>query len=99
MATRPSTTWKPVLTIRSSSSVRAPNGLLHITFPCQRTRRTDSRSARTVISLHEHPVLWPEDMGESMEMKNLGRDFTAYEDLGTSRLRARTENGTNNFMV
>jgi membrane dipeptidase len=40
----------------------------------------------TVISLHEHPVLWPEDMGESMEMKNLGRDFAAYEDLSSSRL-------------
>jgi len=40
----------------------------------------------TVISLHEHPVLWPENMSESMEMKTLGRDFTNYKDLSTSRL-------------
>ena len=39
-----------------------------------------------VISLHEHPVLYPEDMGESMPMKTLGRDFAAYEDLSLSRL-------------
>jgi membrane dipeptidase len=40
----------------------------------------------TLIDLHEHPVLWPEDMGEAMELQGLGRDFTAYEALSRSRI-------------
>ena len=40
----------------------------------------------TVISVHEHPTLWAEDMSESVEMKINGRDFTGYRDLSTSRL-------------
>jgi len=40
----------------------------------------------TVISLHEHPVFWAEDMSESIEMKTYGRDFTGYRDLSSSRL-------------
>jgi membrane dipeptidase len=39
-----------------------------------------------LIDLHEHPVLWPEDMGRAMEMKRYGRDFTAYEALSKSRI-------------
>ena len=39
-----------------------------------------------LIDLHEHPVLWPEDMGKAMELQGLGRDFTAYEALSRSRL-------------
>ena len=40
----------------------------------------------SVISLHEHPVLYPEDMADSMPMKNTGRDYAAYEDLSVSRI-------------
>ena len=39
-----------------------------------------------IVDLHEHPVLWPEDMGEAMELQSLGRDFAAYEALSRSRL-------------
>jgi len=39
-----------------------------------------------LVDLHEHPVLWPEDMGEAMELQHMGRDFTAYEALSRSRL-------------
>ena len=39
-----------------------------------------------IVDLHEHPVLWPEDMGQAMELQGLGRDFTAYEALSVSRL-------------
>ena len=39
-----------------------------------------------IIDLHEHPVIWPEDMAEAMELKNLGRDFTAYEALSKARI-------------
>jgi len=37
-----------------------------------------------VIDLHEHPVLWPEDMSQAMDMKRMGRDFLAYEALSIS---------------
>ena len=40
----------------------------------------------TVIDLHEHPVLYPEDMRQLPEMNNLGRMFTAYEALSISHL-------------
>lgn len=40
----------------------------------------------TLIDLHEHPVLWPEDMNQSMEFQHLGRDFVAYEALSVSGL-------------
>jgi membrane dipeptidase len=40
----------------------------------------------TVIDLHEHPVLYPEDMSELPELDHLGRQFTAYEALRTSHL-------------
>ncbi len=39
-----------------------------------------------VIDLHEHPVLYPENMKQLPEMNNLGRMFTAYEALSTSHL-------------
>jgi membrane dipeptidase len=39
-----------------------------------------------LVDLHEHPVLWPEDMTEVTEMHRLGRQFTAYEALSTSHL-------------
>jgi membrane dipeptidase len=37
-----------------------------------------------IIDLHEHPVLWPEDMSQAMELQQMGRDFTAYEALSVS---------------
>lgn len=37
-----------------------------------------------IIDLHEHPVLWPEDMSQAMEFQQMGRDFTAYEALSVS---------------
>jgi membrane dipeptidase len=39
-----------------------------------------------IVDLHEHPVLWPEDVSESMICQEYGRDFTAYEGLSKSRL-------------
>ena len=40
----------------------------------------------TLIDLHEHPVLWPEDMRDVPELHGLGRHFTAYKALSTSHL-------------
>jgi membrane dipeptidase len=39
-----------------------------------------------IIDLHEHPVLFPEDMSEVIDLQNHGREFTAYEALSTSHL-------------
>ncbi|MGD0803124.1 MAG: membrane dipeptidase [Candidatus Bathyarchaeia archaeon] len=39
-----------------------------------------------VISVHEHPVIWPEDMSQGMEQQHMGRDFMAYEALSVSGL-------------
>jgi membrane dipeptidase len=39
-----------------------------------------------LVDLHEHPVLWPEDMSQAMELQRMGRDFTAYEALSRSNL-------------
>jgi membrane dipeptidase len=37
--------------------------------------------ANTIVDLHEHPVLYPENMTQLSEVNGLGRQFTAYEDL------------------
>ncbi|MBN1681982.1 membrane dipeptidase [Candidatus Bathyarchaeota archaeon] len=37
-----------------------------------------------VIDLHEHPVLWPDDMSLAMEFNSMGRGFLAYEALSVS---------------
>jgi membrane dipeptidase len=37
-----------------------------------------------VVDLHEHPVLYPDDMVQLPEVNGLGRQFTAYEDLARS---------------
>ncbi len=39
-----------------------------------------------LISLHEHPVLFPEDISQVMEYDHMGRNFMAYEALGVSGL-------------
>jgi membrane dipeptidase len=39
-----------------------------------------------IVDLHEHPVLWPEDMSQAMELQHMGRDFTAYEALSKARI-------------
>ena len=45
-----------------------------------------------MIDLHEHPVLWPEDMEDVPELHHLGRHFTAYEALSSSNLDCVFEN-------
>ena len=39
-----------------------------------------------LIDLHEHPVYWPENMDEAMDLQHMGRDFAAYDALSTSHL-------------
>ncbi|KYK37885.1 MAG: membrane dipeptidase [Theionarchaea archaeon] len=45
-----------------------------------------------VISLHDHPVAFPEDMGEIFQYNREGRHCTAYEGLYTSCLDAVFDN-------
>jgi len=40
----------------------------------------------TLVDLHEHPVLWPDDMRDVPELHGLGRHFTAYEALSMSHI-------------
>jgi membrane dipeptidase len=48
-----------------------------------------------LIDLHEHPVLWPENMEEVPELHRLGRQFTAYDALSKSHLDCVFENMMN----
>lgn len=45
-----------------------------------------------VISLHDHPVLWTEDMSEVFDYNREGRHFAAYEALSRSCLDAVFDN-------
>ena len=45
-----------------------------------------------VISLHDHPVAWVDDMAEIFECNREGRHFAAYEGLSTSCLDAVFDN-------
>lgn len=49
----------------------------------------------TIVDLHEHPVLWPENMEDVPELHRLGRQFTAYEALSKSHLDCVLENMMN----
>jgi len=46
----------------------------------------------TVISLHDHPIIFPEDMNELFEYTREGRGFTAYAELSKSPLDAIFDN-------
>ncbi|MCD6263716.1 membrane dipeptidase [Candidatus Bathyarchaeota archaeon] len=45
-----------------------------------------------VVSMHDHPVLFPEDMSQLVEYQREGREFLAYEDLSRSCLDAVFDN-------
>lgn len=45
-----------------------------------------------VISLHDHPVAWPENVDEFLDYNKQGRQLTAYEGLSTSCLDAIFDN-------
>lgn len=52
----------------------------------EENRFEDFIEKNIIVDLHEHPVLWPEDMSEAMELQHMGRDFTAYEALSKARI-------------
>ncbi|HYU20998.1 MAG TPA: membrane dipeptidase [Chloroflexota bacterium] len=56
-------------------------------------RRVDEILDRhPVISLHDHAFVVPDDVGEILEYRRQGRDWTGYEGLAASRLDAVFEN-------
>lgn len=49
-------------------------------------RAQELLSGNVTLSMHDHPVVVPEDITEIFEQKRLGRDFTAFEGLAASGL-------------
>ncbi len=60
-------------------------------------RFSDFVEENILISLHEHPYLFPDDMSQLVEYTNAGRSFTAYEALSQSGLDCVFDNLLNGF--
>lgn len=58
----------------------------------QEQRAQDLLDRHVVISMHDHPVVVPEDVTEIFEQKRLGRDFSGFEGLAASGLDAVFDN-------
>jgi len=58
----------------------------------QERRVRDIFAANVIISLHEHPTLIPQDVGEIFEYRRQNREFTAYAGLSISGLDAVFDN-------
>ena len=60
--------------------------------PSQEQRAQDLLARHIAISMHDHPVVVPEDVSEIFEQKRLGRDFSGFEGLAASGLDAVFDN-------
>ena len=60
--------------------------------PDQEQRAQDLLARHVAISMHDHPVVVPEDVTEIFEQKRLGRDFSGFEGLAASGLDAVFDN-------
>ena len=58
----------------------------------QQNRVQNIINDKVVISLHEHPIITPEDINELMDYEREGREFTAFEGLANSCLDAVFDN-------
>lgn len=70
---------------------RVPSTQVDVT-PEQEQRVRDIFANSVVISLHEHPTLVPEDIGEIFAYRRENREFTAYAGLSVSGLDAVFDN-------
>lgn len=70
---------------------RVPSTLVDVT-PEQEQRVRKIFADNVIISLHEHPTLVPEDVGEIFAYRRENREFTAYEGLSVSGLDAVFDN-------
>ena len=58
----------------------------------QEQRAQDLLARHVAVSMHDHPVVVPEDVTEIFEQKRLGRDFSGFEGLAASGLDAVFDN-------
>jgi membrane dipeptidase len=54
--------------------------------PAEEARVQRLLADNVVVSMHDHPVVVPEDISEVFEQKRRGRDFTGFEGLAASGL-------------
>ena len=60
--------------------------------PDQEQRVQDLLARYVAVSMHDHPVVVPEDVSEIFEQKRLGRDVSGFEGLAASGLDAVFDN-------
>lgn len=54
--------------------------------PAEEARAQSLLAENIAISMHDHPVVVPEEINEIFEQKRLGRDFTGFQGLAVSGL-------------
>jgi membrane dipeptidase len=64
---------------------RVPSGRIELS-PAEEQQVQELLAKNLVISMHDHPVVAPEDIGQIFEQKRRGRDFTAFAGLAASGL-------------
>ena len=64
---------------------RVPSGQLELS-PAEEQRVQKLLATNIAISMHDHPVVVPEDISEVFEQKRRGRDFTGFAGLAASGL-------------
>jgi membrane dipeptidase len=62
---------------------RVPSRQVEVS-PAEEARVQRLMAQNVVVSMHDHPVVSPEDIGQIFEQKRRGRDFTGYEGLAAS---------------
>lgn len=64
---------------------RVPSSRIELS-PAEEQRVQELLAKNIAISMHDHPVVVPEDISEIFEQKRRGRDFTAFAGLAASGL-------------
>ena len=64
---------------------RVPSRQVEVT-PAEEARVQGLMARNIVVSMHDHPVVSPEDISLIFEQKRRGRDFTGFEGLAASGL-------------
>ena len=64
---------------------RVPSGHIELS-PAEEQRVQELLAKNVAISMHDHPVVTPEDISEIFEQKRRGRDFAGFQGLAASGL-------------
>ncbi|MBI3328448.1 MAG: membrane dipeptidase, partial [Nitrospinae bacterium] len=64
---------------------RVPSGQIKLS-PAEEQRVQELLAKHIAVSMHDHPVVAPEDLNEIFEQKRRGRDFTGFAGLAASGL-------------